>query len=130
MNLYIDIDGVLLNKNDNNNPANYLEEFLAYATENFDYYWLTTHCKGDASFAVERFREFGKAGILELVGKIKLTDWGRFKTDAIDFSQDFLWLDDHPGLKEEQILKEKGCWKNLIKIDLKSNPNALKDLMG
>ncbi|MDZ7611658.1 MAG: hypothetical protein U5L10_02750 [Candidatus Moranbacteria bacterium] len=128
MNLYLDIDGVLLDKN--NNPANHLEEFLAYATENFDCHWLTTHCKGDAAFAVERFREVGSARILELVKKIKPTDWERFKTDAIDFNKPFIWLDDYPGLKEEQTLEEKSYRKNLIKIDLKSNPDILKELMG
>ena len=48
--LYLDIDGVLLHTK---KPcaAEYAAEFIDYVTANFDCYWLTTHCKGDATTA-------------------------------------------------------------------------------
>ncbi|MDP3957737.1 MAG: hypothetical protein Q8Q10_04525 [bacterium] len=45
MKLYLDIDEVLLTRQ--GEPAEGLTEFLKFATENFDCYWLTTHCDGD-----------------------------------------------------------------------------------
>ena len=49
-NIYLDIDGVILASED------YLsigaEELIKYAVENFDVYWLTTHCtESDATHA-------------------------------------------------------------------------------
>ncbi|MEK7072577.1 MAG: hypothetical protein AAB969_03335, partial [Patescibacteria group bacterium] len=49
-NLYLDIDGVLLTKH--GDMALHLVDFLNFATNNFDCYWLTTHCKGDAASAI------------------------------------------------------------------------------
>ena len=50
MNLYLDIDGVLLGKEDSGSPeirlALYAEEFLVFALAQFDCFWLTTHCQG------------------------------------------------------------------------------------
>jgi hypothetical protein len=47
MKLYIDIDGVLLNY-DTDTRADHSVELIDYITKEFDCYWLTTHCKGDA----------------------------------------------------------------------------------
>lgn len=48
INIYLDIDGVLLTKN--LKPANYAFEFLQYVLSNYPFstYWLTTRCQGDA----------------------------------------------------------------------------------
>jgi hypothetical protein len=42
MNVYLDIDGVLLANEEN--LAIGAAEFIKYAVEHFDVYWLTTHC--------------------------------------------------------------------------------------
>jgi hypothetical protein len=44
MNLYLDIEGVLLDRGES---ANGLKEFIGFAVENFDCYWLSTHCDGE-----------------------------------------------------------------------------------
>ena len=42
MKLYVDIDGVLLNY-ENDGQADHSIELIDYITEEFDCYWLTTH---------------------------------------------------------------------------------------
>ncbi len=93
MDIYVDIDGVLLANE--NNLANYAEEFIEYLVNNYTVYWLTTHCMdNDASLAVQNVGRFCKPEIVELLHKIKPTSWKVAKTEAIDFSQPFLWIDD------------------------------------
>lgn len=93
MNIYLDIDGVLLTKK--GEPAFYVEKFLRCITDNFDCYWLTTHCKGNAEHT-ERYlnRIFDNNRISDLLKKIKPTNWDTLKTEAIDFSSNFRWIDD------------------------------------
>ena len=94
MKLYIDIDGVLLKLRDPH-PADYAEEFISYIVEHFDCYWLTTHCKGDTAPTIEYLSEFFTDIVIEKLKFIKPTMWGALKTDAIDFSSEFIWLDDY-----------------------------------
>ena len=50
--LYLDIDGVLLANE--KNLAIGAAEFIKYAADNFDVYWLTTHCMdGTTGHAIE-----------------------------------------------------------------------------
>ena len=52
MNVYVDIDGVLLANEEN--LAIGAAEFIKYAADNFDVYWLTTHCMdGTTDHAIE-----------------------------------------------------------------------------
>lgn len=123
-NLYLDIDGVLLGHG--SVPANGLVEFLKFATENFDCYWLTTHCNGDVKpvflYLVGKVPEEA----LAYIQKIKPTSWGPLnKTEGIDFSKPFYWLDDDLFEPERRVLEEKSCLENFILIELKSNPNQL-----
>lgn len=48
MNIYLDIDGVIL-ANDLH-KSNYADEFIKHLVNKYPVYWLTTHCKGDAMF--------------------------------------------------------------------------------
>ena len=104
--LYLDIDGALVTKD--GDPAEGVAEFLRFAVSNFDCYWLSTHCQGD-----------GTRAFLYLVGKlppesvpdikrVKPTSWATWKTDAIDFSGDFYWLDDNPFDTELSVLRGHG----------------------
>lgn len=53
MNIYLDIDGVLL-ANDWN-AANHANEFLRLVLEKYPdtTYWLTTHCQGDPNTPIQ-----------------------------------------------------------------------------
>ena len=48
----------------------------------------------------------------------KPTMWCALKTDAIDFSSEFIWLDDYIMNAELSVLKENGCADSVYKIDL------------
>jgi len=61
--------------------------------------------------------------------KIKPTKWDLWKTEGIDFSKDFLWLDDYAFDGEKKILKEHQVLEKLVIVDLKSNPDQLLDFM-
>ena len=46
MKVYLDIDGVLLTKS-NTNVAEGAIDLLNYILQNYDCYWLTTHCRNN-----------------------------------------------------------------------------------
>src|SRR5665647_606585 len=126
MNIYLDIDGTLLHKD--GTPANYLFEFLDYAVNNHDAYWLTTHCKSGINSAVEHMITGDNLSpeIIALLNRIHATDWSALKTEAIDYMKDFLWLDDYIMEAEENILKQYNVAQNAIKVNIKENPDELK----
>ncbi len=66
MNIYLDIDGVLLANN--LHPANYASEFLEYVLTSYpdSTYWLTTHCNGDASVPISHIGHLFDAKTVEL----------------------------------------------------------------
>ncbi len=124
MNIYLDIDGVLL-ANDLN-PAKHVHEFLEKVIEKGDeLYWLTTHCQGDAATAVKRLSLVFEPRTMELLKDIKPTRWDLAKTRAIDFSQPFLWFDDDLFFEEKQDLLKSKCLENWIGVDLAKNEDQL-----
>ena|SRR3989344_3826031 len=92
MNIYLDIDGVIL-ANDVQ-QAKYAKELLKYIIDNHTVYWLTTHCNGDASYTVNFVCRFFDTETINMLKKIKPTNWTTSKTEAIDFNVPFLWFDD------------------------------------
>ena len=67
MNIYLDIDGVLL-ANDLN-PANHAPEFLRYVLDHYpdSTYWLTTHCNGDAAVPIQHIGHLFDSETAELI---------------------------------------------------------------
>lgn len=131
MNIYIDIDGVLLQNSlaSNGVPAKHALELLRVATAGHKCFWLTTHCHGGENRALDYLgKSFPESKIY--LDKIMPTDWGTWKTDAIDFSQDFRWLDDDVYEPELKALALHGCEDKLIKIDLQNNPDQLKEVIS
>lgn len=105
--LYLDIDGVLLTKR-NPRPKNFSKRLIQFAVENFDCYWLTTHCKGDTGTAIKYLKPYFPEVYLRMLSKIKPTNWDALKTDAIDFESAFVWIDDMmPFEAEQKVLSEK-----------------------
>ncbi len=125
MNVYLDMDGVLL-ANDLN-PAKHAEEFLKYVLDKFptSTYWLTTHCNGDASVPIQHIGHLFSSESLELMKMIKPTSWETAKTRGIDFTQPFLWFDDDLFFEEKQVLIQHGALDNWIEVNLKKNDNQL-----
>lgn len=123
MNIYLDIDGVILDKE--GNPAKHLFKFLQRLTSLHTVFWLSTHCKGDKE-SVTRFLERRVTPeIMPLVQLIEPTNWQTLKTEAIDFTQDFRWFDDCPMEAEKRILMKNDCLSKLILVNLQSNPDFL-----
>lgn len=129
MDIYLDIDGVLL-ANDLN-PANFAEDFLKYVLTHYPHstYWLTTHCNGDARVPIQHIGHLFSSKTVELMLLIKPTSWITAKTRGIDFSREFLWFDDDLFFEEEQELKKYGVKDNWIEVDLRNNPNKLNDFI-
>ncbi len=125
-NIYLDIDGVLL-ANDRS-PARYAPEFLRYVLEHYPNttYWLTTHCKGDAMTPIRHVGYLFDAQTVELMKKIKPTNWDISKTDGIDFSLPFLWFDDDCFDFERQILTQHSVFDNWIEVNLTKDENQLQ----
>lgn len=115
--LYIDIDGVLLTKR-NISPAEGVEQFIDFITNNFDCYWLTTHCKGNSQSAINYLEKYFQPNILSQLNQIKPTHWITLKTEAIDKSSSFYWLDDSPLNAEIEQLQKVGVSDRLIVVDL------------
>lgn len=129
MNIYLDIDGVFLINKKRATP--YADEFLQYVINKYpdSTYWLTTHCWQGINRAVQVLSPVLKPETALLLSKVKPTEWGNFKTDAIDFSQPFLWFDDDMFYEEDAVLKQHNVLGSLIKIDLRKNINQLQDLL-
>lgn len=124
--LYLDIDGVLLHTK-NTRVAECAAEFIDYVTTHFDCYWLTTHCKGDATTAQQYLAEYFSAEVMEIIKCIKPTNWDALKTDAINFDEEFYWLDDYPFRAELDVLKQYNCEGRCIVVNL-HNDEELKSI--
>lgn len=126
--IYLDIDGVLL-ANDKY-AANHIEKFLHYVTDNYQTYWLTTHChNGDTNWIREYLSPICSNETMELIKRIKPTekDWDIAKTEAIDFTRPFLWFDDDLYPEEKEALLKQNCLANWVEVDLSKNENQLLD---
>lgn len=123
-NLYFDIDGVILANE--KNLAIGATELIKYATDNFDVYWLTTHCMdGDTAHAIEYVQRGSDENIRHYLTKFKPTTWSIAKTEAIDFDKPFLWFDDDCYSGERLALNEHNVFNSWIEIDLAKYPDQL-----
>jgi hypothetical protein len=125
VNVYLDIDGVLL-ANDQY-AASSSKEVLKYVLTNYPdtTYWLTTHCNGDASAPVRHISHLFDNETVELLKRIKATSWQTAKTRGIDFTKPFLWFDDDLFFEERETLIKHGVLDNLIVVDLAKYPDQL-----
>ena len=129
MNIYLDIDGVLL-ANDCN-AANYANEFLRYILDKYpdSTYWLTTHCQGDPNVPIQHIGHLFDKDVVELMKLIKPTTWDLAKTRAINFNEPFLWFDDDLFYEEKQDLAKNNAMYNWIEVDLMKDPNQLEKFL-
>ncbi len=127
MKLYMDIDGVLLDY-ENDGCADYAIELIDYVVDEFDCYWLTTHCKGDESVALRYLSEYFPEETLKKLRRVKPTNWGSLKTEGIDFDSGFIWLDDYPFQAELAMLERYGASESLFRVNLKNQDELLNVL--
>lgn len=128
MNIYFDIDGVLKGVD---SPVEDLSELVTYALDNFPghVYWLTTHCKDGANNAIYALQDVFEAELLDrMAAEIQPTDWGTLKTDAINFDEPFLWLDDDLYDEERAVLDGHHALDGHILMDWRDEWAARKAL--
>lgn len=130
MNIYLDIDGVLLANE--NALAPHAEEFLKAVLDKYpdSTYWLTTHCWRGENRAAEVLSPFLSPELADRIKQIQPTEWGEAKTDAIEFSQPFLWFDDDLYPDEKAALEASDAIDGWIEVDLTKDPSRLKHLLG
>jgi hypothetical protein len=127
--LYLDIDGVLLTAK-HTQAAPGVDEFVAFITQHFSCYWLTTHCKGDSAPALRYLSSFLKPATVEKLRQaMRPTNWDTLKTEAIELASDFYWLDDRPFLAEIAYLRAYGLADSLLVVNL-SNADKLRRLQN
>ena len=126
MNIYLDVDGVLL---DNGTPAGFVSLFLSYVLKNYPdtTYWLTTRCNGSSEEVLRQIQSLFDNDTQKLLEKIQPTSWPIVKTQAIDFTQPFLWYDDQLGWADKRALAEHDVLDSLRRIDLGAQPGQLAD---
>ncbi len=126
--IYLDVDGVILANN--LHAANYADAFLQYIIKNYPVTWLTTHCMhNDPKTVISRLQGLLEPGTMELLPQIRGAKWSLLKTEAIDFSEPFLWIDDDCYPEEREVLDSYGVLANWIEVDLSRNENQLKYLL-
>ncbi|RSK50304.1 hypothetical protein [Hymenobacter rigui] len=118
LNLYLDIDGVLLTTRHSTKPAG-IEPLLDIALNRFTCYWLTTHCRGDAATALRYLAQFYESYWLNRLAAVRPTNWDALKTDGIDFTQPFRWLEDAPFEAEKAVLSSQQCQSSLVLVNLR-----------
>ena len=123
MNIYLDIDGVLM-ANDQR-VANYAHEIVEHLVNKYPVYWLTTHCHGDSSYTINHLKQFFNSETIKLMEKIKPTNWDILKTDAVDFSEPFIWFEDDLFDGEKEILKQNNKFDSWVEINFSKDINQL-----
>ena len=125
MNIYLDIDGVIIGTA---SPAEDVEALLNYIMDHFprSVYWLTTHCKGPCNRTKEWLQGQVSDTLAErLYREVRSTDWNTMKTEAIDFSAPFLWLDDALLYSERKALQDHGKMDSWLVMN-KRDPDMAK----
>ena len=126
-NIYIDIDGVILTKGVL--PAPHLDKFLRFILNNYSVFWLTSRYQGKPKEIIKYLSKFLAPETLLLVCQIKTTSFRLDKTEAIDFSKAFFWLDNELFDSEKNTLKEHNNFDSWIEVNLIQTPNQLESLM-
>jgi hypothetical protein len=127
MKLYLDVDGVILGKNNDGDIVLIpdIEKILRYSKENFHCYWLTTHGRYSTEDVLSYLAPFSKDFNPSIFKHIDAVRWNSLKTEAFDFSRPFIWIDDQPLKAEIQVLKKHACFRNWLFVDTYRNINDL-----
>jgi len=125
--LYLDIDGVVLGKNEHGRIAlipNF-RSLLRYLRKNYECRWLTTHGRYNADDVLRYLKPYLKGINAKELRFIKVVPWRTLKTEAIEFDSPFILVDDKPLQFELDILREKGFLDRWLKVDTYKNYREL-----
>ena len=117
MNLYLDIDGVLVipRPGNGNGPfemslKEYVDEFIIWATSEFDCYWLT-------GWLPETINSKLLPCLPPEASQIKIASFRDVKTEALSKNGNWIWIDDNLLKNERDYLRSINCLRNFILID-------------
>ncbi len=127
MNIYLDINGVLLTQD--GRLANHVHEFLSFVTSRYPTYWLSHNCRGDMKFTENFLKKSFPPELLPITSRVLPTNWVTHKTEAIDFSQPFLWFDDNLKEEDRKVLVNHDVLENRIEVDLWNDPDQLEKFL-
>ena len=125
-NIYLGIDGVILTRG--TVPALHLEMFLSYILTRYSVSWLSSRCRGKSEETVNYLSQFLPPTTINLIRKIKPTNFDLDKTEAIDFTKRFFLLDGPLFDSEKNTLKKYGKYDSWIELDLIKKPHQLLNL--
>ncbi len=130
INIYLDIDGVLLIPDYTNGDKWIpdIENIFKYLTENFNCFWLSTHSHHGKLDTNKLFYSLPKDNLKKYFEKIKSPAWNVLKTEAIDFSMPFIWIEDQPLASEIEVLKQHGCSESLLLVNIKKDRLTLEKI--
>jgi hypothetical protein len=133
--LYLDLDGVILRRTGNTEFNGRIEfevatgamEFLSWAVDNFNCYWLTSRSHDGTYDEIERaFRlAGGSAEIKNLIRASLPAPWGAEKVSGIDLSRDFYYVDDNPDSGSVAALEAAGKASRLVIASTDQRPEDL-----
>ncbi len=127
-NIYLDIDGVILTRGVV--PALHLDKFLKYILGEYSVFWLTSKYYGDTKEIIKYLSQFFSPDITLLLDQIKPTRFDLDKTEAIDFTKKFFWLDNELFDSEKSTLRKHNAYNSWIELDLIKNPHQLLYLVN
>ena len=128
--IYLDIDGTLLHEYGihTGEPAFGLEKLLA-EIQHHETYWLTTHCRrGNPTKARGLIKAAVADGYHHIIDQIKPTKWTTQKIEAIDWNNDFIWLDNDINQFEHIQFHRRSPGQQVIEINLHENPKQLSEV--
>lgn len=126
MNVYLDIDGVLLANNAR--LASHADEFLQAIINKYpdSTYWLTM--PNDQGMSTNVLAPHLRPETVAMLDKIKPLEWKTLKTEAIDFNKDFLWFGDDIWPEELNALEKHDAVQQFIMVKLDKNHDILEKL--
>ena len=133
--LYLDVDGVLLGRVAPNDIrvclADSAREFLEFVLKHFTCFWLTSHCRnGDSSDVINLLKRYADTSVIELASSVRPTTWHGLKTEVINPTTDFYWLDDNPIAEEIRWLEMNGVLDRLIWVDTRNRLSDLRNVIA
>ena len=106
-------------------------EFLAWCSENFRCFWLTSRSRDGSHAEIERAFRFAipttnlPTDVLNQIRSITPARWLTEKISGIDMSRDFFWLDDNPDNVSLAKLQKENMSDRFIRV---STDHASDDL--